>query len=176
MKMNVKRNATSLNNLECLEKSISTFSSVRDNKFDISNMENSFIFEKSFSFFFFFYTFVARPKILLFLWPRSMHFFPSLPNNFFPLRAGEIFSKNSMLPGGGGGETSRWIFTRSGIHGIRLPISSLETSLSSVRFEFCVEIPFPFRLRIHNYETNPLLSFSSEEFISESISFFYNHR
>lgn len=81
--MNVKRNATSLNNLECLEKSISTFSSVRDNKFDISNMENSFIFEKSFSFFFFFYTFVARPKILLFLWPRSMHFFLSLPNNFF---------------------------------------------------------------------------------------------
>lgn len=54
MKMNVKRNATSLNNLECLEKSISTFSSVQDNKFDISNMENSFIFEKSFSFFFFF--------------------------------------------------------------------------------------------------------------------------
>lgn len=52
--MNVKRNATSLNNLECLEKSISTFSSVQDNKFDISNMENSFIFEKSFSFFFFF--------------------------------------------------------------------------------------------------------------------------
>lgn len=167
--MNVKRDEFEQSRIPPEISSI--FSSVQDNKFDIS-IWNSFILRAIL----FFFSFTPLSLVLKFFSSTSID---APPNNFFPpsCRRNILEEFNAPREGGGGGETSRWIFTRSGIHGIRLPIS--KQVFLSLRFEFC-------ELRIHNYETrkaNPFYLLKNFHFLLKNlfltrrkISFFCDHR